>query len=147
MDRFKRDKAEASPASLLADPEKKPQMLQVGMKDIFRVRIIAMGIIVSMGGFIFGYVSQVDAWLCYAETNMNAQDTGQISGFLEMPDFLEKFADETDGQGGLKFSNSRSGLIVALVCAIPFVSFCLKTNNLIAVHRHPVGSFNCCAHR
>lgn len=32
-----------------------------------------------------------------------------------MPDFLEKFADQTDDQGALKFSNSRSGLIVALV--------------------------------
>lgn len=54
---FKKRKDD-SPASsaMAADPEKKPQMLQVGMKDIFRVRIIAMAIVVSMGGFIFGYV-------------------------------------------------------------------------------------------
>jgi SP family sugar:H+ symporter-like MFS transporter len=33
-----------------------------------------------------------------------------------MPDFLNKFADNTDSQTGeLKFSNWRSGLIVALV--------------------------------
>jgi SP family sugar:H+ symporter-like MFS transporter len=43
-----------SPASSTMDPEKKPQMLDIGMKQIFRPRIIAMAMIVSMGGFIFG---------------------------------------------------------------------------------------------
>jgi len=52
LDRFK-PKA-PSPASSTADPEKKPQMLDIGMRQIFRPRIIAMAIIVSMGGFIFG---------------------------------------------------------------------------------------------
>jgi hypothetical protein len=43
-------------------------------------------------------------------------DTGQISGFLEMPDFLEKFADKKDPQTGERsFSEWKSGLIVALV--------------------------------
>lgn len=57
MDRFRAKPAAASPASsTMADPEKKPQMLEVSMKEIFRVRIIAMAVIVSMGGFIFGYV-------------------------------------------------------------------------------------------
>ncbi|KAH8703802.1 putative MFS monosaccharide transporter [Talaromyces proteolyticus] len=58
-------------------------------------RSFVMGILVSMGGFVFGY------------------DTGQISGFLETPDFLERF-----GQwNGTKFyfSNVRSGLIVGLL--------------------------------
>jgi hypothetical protein len=32
------------------DPEKKPQILKGGTKEIFRVRIIAMAIVVSMGG-------------------------------------------------------------------------------------------------
>lgn len=32
-----------------------------------------------------------------------------------MPDFLNEFADETNAEGKLAFSNWRSGLIVALV--------------------------------
>jgi SP family sugar:H+ symporter-like MFS transporter len=52
LDRFK-PKA-PSPASSTADPEKKPQILEIGLRQIFRPRIIAMACIVSMGGFIFG---------------------------------------------------------------------------------------------
>jgi MFS transporter, SP family, sugar:H+ symporter len=59
----------------------------------FRFRIIAMGVIVSMGGLIFGY------------------DTGQISGFISMKDFIGRFGDN----GG--FSNWKEGLIVGLVCS------------------------------
>jgi SP family sugar:H+ symporter-like MFS transporter len=55
LDRFKGRKTGSSPASsTMADPEKKPQMLEVSMKKIFAPRIIAMAVIVSMGGFIFG---------------------------------------------------------------------------------------------
>jgi SP family sugar:H+ symporter-like MFS transporter len=49
-------------------------------------------------------------------TNLAGYDTGQISGFLEMPDFLDKFADPMGPNGERKFSNWKSGLIVALVC-------------------------------
>ncbi|KAF1955579.1 general substrate transporter [Byssothecium circinans] len=95
LDRFK---GGSTPASSTADPEKKPQMLKAGMKERFRPRILLMGVLVSMGGFIFGY------------------DTGQISGFLEMQDFLKKFADVRDlNTGELSFSNGRSGTIVALL--------------------------------
>lgn len=59
-------------------------------------RTAVMAIIAAMGGFIFGY------------------DTGQISGFLEMQVFLERFG-ETNADGKLYFSNVRSGLIVALL--------------------------------
>lgn len=55
-----------------------------------------MGIFVSMGGFLFGY------------------DTGQISGFLEMKNFLERYG-EPGPDGAFHFSNARSGLIVGLV--------------------------------
>ena len=39
---------------------------------------------------------------------------GQISGFLQMPDFLQRFGED-QGSGPPKFGNIRSGLIVGLV--------------------------------
>lgn len=54
-----------------------------------------MAVLVSFGGICFGY------------------DTGQISGFLEMDNFLENFADKSNP---LAFSDVRSGLIVGMVC-------------------------------
>ncbi|KAF7163919.1 hypothetical protein CNMCM6106_000691 [Aspergillus hiratsukae] len=59
-------------------------------------RSFIMGLFVSMGGFLFGY------------------DTGQISGFLEMQNFLQRYG-QTKADGTLYFSNVRSGLIVALL--------------------------------
>lgn len=63
----------------------------------------AMGCLVSFGGLIFGY------------------DTGQISGFLEMPDFLNRFG-LTHSDGTKYFSNVRAGLIVALLSIGMFMS-------------------------
>jgi SP family sugar:H+ symporter-like MFS transporter len=66
------------------------------------IRTVIMATLVAMGGFIFGY------------------DTGQISGFLEMRVFLERFGIQTsitkDHPYGYYFTNVRSGLIVGLVC-------------------------------
>lgn len=59
-------------------------------------RSLAMGMLVSMGGLIFGY------------------DTGQISGFLAMPDFLRRFG-QRQADGSYAFSNVRSGLVVGLL--------------------------------
>lgn len=42
-------------------------------------------------------------------------DTGQISGFLAMPDFLRRFGELNHKTGDYYFSNVRSGLIVAMV--------------------------------
>jgi hypothetical protein len=65
------------------------------------LRTIVMTVLTAMGGFIFGY------------------DTGQISGFLEMRVFLERFGQRTavttEHPYGYYFTNVRSGLIVALV--------------------------------
>lgn len=65
------------------------------------IRTIVMACLTAMGGFIFGY------------------DTGQISGFLEMRVFLERFGQPTpvttEHPYGYYFTNVRSGLIVGLV--------------------------------
>ncbi|MCJ1250512.1 hexose transporter hxt1, partial [Trapelia coarctata] len=50
-----------------------------------------------MGGLIFGY------------------DTGEISGFLTMENFLQEFGEINPDTGKYYFSNVRSGLIVAMV--------------------------------
>ncbi|KAL2834482.1 general substrate transporter [Aspergillus cavernicola] len=59
-------------------------------------RSFVLGVVVSMGGFIFGY------------------STGQISGFTTMNDFKVRFA-ERQPNGEYVFSNVRNGLIVGLL--------------------------------
>lgn len=77
--------------------EKGPQLVDSHI-PLLTWRSVLMGIFVSMGGFIFGY------------------DTGQISGFLQMKDFLYQFG--TYNGSSYEFSNVRSGLITALVCLL-----------------------------
>ncbi|KAL1999756.1 hypothetical protein VTN02DRAFT_4073 [Thermoascus thermophilus] len=59
-------------------------------------RTLLMGAFVSIGGIVFGY------------------DTGQISGFLEMTNYKERYG-QRHSDGTYYFSNVRSGLIVALL--------------------------------
>jgi SP family sugar:H+ symporter-like MFS transporter len=66
------------------------------------LRTFTMAILVAMGGFIFGY------------------DTGQISGFLQMSVFLQRFGEPggpstPENPGGYQFNNVRAGVIVGLV--------------------------------
>ncbi|KAF3397047.1 High-affinity fructose transporter ght6 [Talaromyces pinophilus] len=74
--------------------EKGPQLLDTKV-PFLTWRSVVMGLFVSMGGFIFGY------------------DTGQISGFLQMEDFLYSFG--TWNGEKYEFSNVRSGLITGLL--------------------------------
>ncbi|KAJ5826771.1 Major facilitator superfamily domain general substrate transporter [Penicillium robsamsonii] len=76
--------------------EKGPNDLVDTPVPLLTWRSFTMCILVSMGGFLFGY------------------DTGQISGFLEMKDFLHRYG-EPQSDGTYHFSNVRSGLIVALL--------------------------------
>lgn len=66
---------------------------------LLTVRSFVMGVFVSMGGFLFGY------------------DTGQISGFLEMNNFLKRYGEQGKG-GTYSFSDVRAGVIVGLVCEL-----------------------------
>lgn len=81
--------------------EKGPQLLDTKV-PFLTWRSVVMGLFVSMGGFIFGY------------------DTGQISGFLQMDDFLYAFG--TWNGTKYEFSNVRSGLITGLVCPLTLLT-------------------------
>lgn len=86
-------------------------------------RSFVMGLFVSMGGFTFGY------------------DTGQISGFLEMEDFLRRFG-ELRSDGSYHFSNVRAGLIVGLVRFNSFFFLLQRVNRVefLAFYWNPDGS-------
>lgn len=82
--------------------EKGPELVNTPI-PLLTWRSTVMGLFVSMGGFLFGY------------------DTGQISGFLEMENFLSRFGQFNASKGKYEFTNVRSGLIVALVSSLPLL--------------------------
>jgi SP family sugar:H+ symporter-like MFS transporter len=53
--------------------------------------------------------------MCLLTYHSFGYDTGQISGFLEMPDFVKRFGERDAQTGKYAFSNTRSGLIVAML--------------------------------
>ena len=63
----------------------------------YTTRTLIMSILASMGGLIFGF------------------DVGQISGFLAMNNFRQRFGEYDAITGSYYFSNVRAGLIVGLV--------------------------------
>ena len=95
--------AAPSTANSMDLPDSPGEKGKISIKNLPQVtlRTIFMAMLVAMGGFIFGY------------------DTGQISGFLEMQVFLERFGEPTpvtkEHLYGYYFTNVRSGLIVGLV--------------------------------
>lgn len=82
--------------SSVADREKRSSSMDESHVPWVTWRSVLLGAFVSIGGIIFGY------------------DTGQISGFLEMNNFKQQFA-QLKPDGTYKFSNVRSGLIVSMV--------------------------------
>ena len=100
---FRREKRISTDGSTTHSEKQMEREKYAGPYDNSKVPLLTihsfiMGVFVSMGGFIFGY------------------DTGQISGFLGMKEFQERFGQRNgNGDGGYHFSNVRSGLIVALL--------------------------------
>ncbi|KAL4911627.1 hypothetical protein BDW74DRAFT_184843 [Aspergillus multicolor] len=92
---FETTQTRSGRSSELIDREK-----QVGVSDspvpFITWRSLALGAFVSIGGIIFGY------------------DTGQISGFLEMENFQQRFG-QPQPDGTYAFNNVRSGLIVSML--------------------------------
>lgn len=60
-------------------------------------RTVIMGLLVSLGGFIFGW------------------EGGSISGYTQMTNFKNRFGDVEDA-GSLKLGNVRQGLMVGMLC-------------------------------
>ncbi|KAF2161531.1 hypothetical protein M409DRAFT_69649 [Zasmidium cellare ATCC 36951] len=90
------DGVEKPLGALDGDVEKKGEVDRSKVR-LFRGYTFAMAAIVSIGGFIFGY------------------DTGQISGFLEMKDFLYRFHNRGDSYDTWAFTDAISGTIVGLL--------------------------------
>lgn len=79
--------------------EKKPILLLI--KKHYFVGLLCL--MVAFGGFVFGW------------------DTGTISGFIEMQNFKQNFAQYDTETNSFRFSNSRIGLIISIFnigCAI-----------------------------
>lgn len=87
----------------MSDREKEAGPYDDAPVPLLTWRSLLMGAFVSIGGMIFGY------------------DTGQISGFLEMRNFLRRYG-QRQPDGSYRFSHVRSGLIVALVRVNPLPS-------------------------
>ncbi|ODM24329.1 hypothetical protein SI65_01963 [Aspergillus cristatus] len=86
-----------SPAPQPEFPVQKPMNVGVDTHiPRLTLRTFVMGAFVSIGGLLFGY------------------DTGQISGFQEMSNYLERYG-EIQSDGSYAFSTVRSGLIVSLL--------------------------------
>lgn len=96
----------------------------VSMGTIYNPYFMALQSNEILGGFIFGY------------------DTGQISGFLEMRDFLDRFGQHRP-DGTAYFSNVRSGLIVSLVGSPSYSTPFVPNLIIIALYRYTVR----CSHR
>ncbi|KUI58923.1 High-affinity glucose transporter ght2 [Cytospora mali] len=65
---------------------------------ILNFRVIIMGLLVSLGGFIFGW------------------EGGAISGYTQMNNFRDRFGDVVQNDV-LKLGNVRQGLMVGMLCA------------------------------
>ncbi|KAI9832386.1 MAG: hypothetical protein M1819_004374 [Sarea resinae] len=93
----RKESVTASPQSEVTDPEKHGADEDNTPVKFLTLRTFFMGVLVSMGGFIFGY------------------DTGSISGYLLMKDFMRRFAEYNEHTHEYYFTNVRKGVIVGLL--------------------------------
>ena len=87
-----------------------------------------MGLVASIGGFMFGYVS------------------GQISGFFLMDDYARRFG-VAQPDGSFTFSPVRQGTIVALLCAGALIGSLIAGKMADSLGRRmgiSVSAFSCC---
>lgn len=96
---LKRTEREASQAAELEKRTSPPGNGELGAVSEQRITFLAvfLGLVASIGGFMFGYVS------------------GQISGFFAMDDYARRFG-ELQADGSHTFSPARQGSIVAFLC-------------------------------
>ncbi|KAK5122097.1 hypothetical protein LTR85_004343 [Meristemomyces frigidus] len=89
---------------------------------------IYLGLVASIGGFMFGYVS------------------GQISGFFQMDDYARRFG-QAQPDGTFTFDAVRQGTITALLCAGALVGSLVAGNIADTLGRRlaiSVSAFSCC---
>lgn len=84
------------PQGDVVNPSRRSSMAAVQKEQRVTLAACFLGLVASVGGFMFGYVS------------------GQISGFFLMDDFLERFG-ELGSDGQRFFSPARQGTIVGLL--------------------------------
>ncbi|KAI1371743.1 general substrate transporter [Hypoxylon crocopeplum] len=85
----------ASPTTGVTQEQSTPDATPVKQQKVTFLSIF-LGVVASIGGFMFGYVS------------------GQISGFFSMPDFAQRFG-QSNANGDYEFSAARQGAIVGLL--------------------------------
>ncbi|KAK5137307.1 hypothetical protein LTR08_000277 [Meristemomyces frigidus] len=99
-----------------------------GEKQKITFIAIYLGLVASIGGFMFGYVS------------------GQISGFFLMEDYARRFGEaQTDGT--FLFTPVRQGTIVAMLCAGALIGSLIAGKMADSLGRRigiSVSAFSCC---
>ncbi|KAK4242174.1 hypothetical protein C8A03DRAFT_40449 [Achaetomium macrosporum] len=93
-----RSQQDASPDPKLAG-EIAPSPATALTEEKVTASAIFLGVVASVGGFMFGYVS------------------GQISGFFDMADYGARFGEYNPSTGAYEFSAARQGAIVGLLPA------------------------------
>ncbi|KAK6458026.1 sugar transporter 1 [Scheffersomyces xylosifermentans] len=101
---LEKDKVDQGPNDNIDD--QLPNIPAKGLKDYWSISIFCL--LVAFGGFVFGF------------------DTGTISGFVNMTDFLERFG-QVHEDGTYYLSNVRVGLLVSIFnigCAVGGIFLC-----------------------